>query len=152
MNLKEYIESDIIDFEIKDDNFLEYKKLFNKAHGLRNYITPYAAYIINYSEKTSTMINVFEENFQELKAFKIICEKYNFKFNVSLLEFEGISQEQNVIQTLKFMITTEKILKKKNFGNYKKLINSDSVINEAKRRFSKFLTLKENDKFSIAKC
>lgn len=152
MNLKEYLESDIIDFELNDGVINECKKLFDKESGLRSYITPYASYIINYSERNVSMINIFDENFHELKAFKLLAETFGFSFDVRLLEFGDISPKDKIIQTIKFQITMEECLKgTRNQKDYKKLINSKKVIKEAKRRFQEFLTLKEYTNFSIAK-
>ena len=152
MNLKEYLESDIIDFELNDGVIDECKKLFDKDCGLRSYITPFASYLINYTDKTVTMVNVFEENFHEIKAFKLISEKFGFLCDVKLLDFEDASPRDNIIQTIKFLVAMEECMKtSKNPNDYSKLINSPKVIEESKRRFEKFLTLKEYTSFSVAK-
>lgn len=136
MNLKEYLESDIIDFEVKDEAINECKKLFDKEKGIRSYMTQYAAYIIKYGDKKVTMINVFEQNFQELKAFKLICNKFDFEFEATLLNFENLSKQDNIIQTIKFIVATEECIKtKKDSTHYSKLINSKKIIKESKKRF-----------------
>jgi len=152
MNLKKYLETDVIDFELHKGVIKKHKKLFNKNKGLRSYITPYASYIINYRDKTIIMTSVFEEILHEIKAFKIISEHYGFKFGVSLLEFVNLPKRDNIIQTIKWHVVTEKIMKTtRDPQDYNNLINSDEVIQEAERRFDKFLTLKEYSNFSISK-
>jgi hypothetical protein len=152
VNLREYLESDILDFELNDGVIDECKKLFDKESGLRSYINPFASYLINYTDKIVTMVNIFEENFHEIKAFKLISEKFGFLFDVRLLDFENISPRDNIIQTIKFLVAMEECMKtSKNPHDYSKLINSPKVIEESKRRFEKFLTLKEYNKFSVEK-
>jgi len=153
MNLKSYLESDVIDFELRENVISEYEKLFDKDKGIRSYMTFYASYLIYYTEKTVIMTSIFEENYKELKAFKFVCEHYGFKFEVSLLDFVNLPKKDNIIQTIKFHVTTELVLKNpKKQNNYHQLINSKEVIETSKKRFNKYLTLKEYNDFSIIAC
>ncbi len=150
MNLKKYLESDIIDFEINQEAMKEHSKLFSVDKGMRSYMTPYASYIIFYTDKKVHMINIFEENYKEIKAFKLICNKYGFTHEVHLLNFTGVSKRDNIIQTIKFHTTMEHITKtSKNMDDYDSLINTKEIIEESERRFENFLTLKDHSDFSI---
>jgi galactitol-specific phosphotransferase system IIB component len=150
MNLKKYLESDIIDFEINQEAMKEYSKLFSKDNGIRSYMTSYASYTILYNDKKVILTNVFEENYKEIKAFKIICNKYGFTHEVQLLNFTGASKRDNIIQTIKFHTTMEHIAKtSKSMDDYDSLINTKEIIEESERRFENFLTLKDHNDFSI---
>jgi hypothetical protein len=145
MNLKSYLENNIVDFELNKNAIENYKDLFdNKTIGLRTFFSKYASYIINYKDKLVTMTNIFEENFKELKAFKLICGHYGFKFEVALLDFINIpSKRDRIIQTMKYHVTMAKILENKKLrknvkNSYNKLINSKSVINETKKNIENY--------------
>ena len=144
MNLKEYLESDIIDFELNESAINDNKELFSNENGIRSYFSNIGSYFIFYSDKKVLMTGVFESNYKEIKAFKLICENYGFKFEVNLLDFPGADTRDILIQNMKYHLTVSKILtdeklRKSFHESYDRLINSNEIIEKTKEKLDKYL-------------